>query len=159
MNIKLNQWNGGEMPVKAGTPIIVLYANGEHCVTTAGSGYADDWSHEPAEAPGNIVAYLDISNLHIEFAPNSIPFDEFKMRFRGGWEYYKGDFYCVIDENRRWVDSAAAFSTAVYFALQSTGLYDAELSEIENFRKLDEVKYSIVHARFLKALYEAGEVK
>lgn len=49
------KWDGGEMPVKAGTPIVVKHRDGEVYESIAGNAYSSDWSHD--SDGGDIIAY------------------------------------------------------------------------------------------------------
>ncbi|NCC40906.1 MAG: hypothetical protein EOM21_15955 [Gammaproteobacteria bacterium] len=80
--------------------------------------------------------------------------EEFTSRFLTGWTIHKGDFYCVIDAEGYWCDSSASFHSAVGHACSDFG----DTSE-DGLEKTAFAKYSIIHARFLKTLWEAGEVK
>lgn len=56
MILELIDWQGGEMPVKYGTRVLVMHRDGELYITNAGCAYAEDWTH--TDEGGDIVAYL-----------------------------------------------------------------------------------------------------
>ena len=84
---------------------------------------------------------------------------EFIRRYRVGFEQHDGDFYAVIDNENHWVDSSTTFDLAVHWALESAGVYDPEDSLEANIVKLGISRYSVIHARFLKPLFDQGLLK
>jgi hypothetical protein len=79
---------------------------------------------------------------------------EFRSRFS-----CTEDFYAVIDPDGHWCDSSESFSTAAHWALMDSGLYNVDLSDYANFKKLDYAGYSVINSKFLFPLWKAGAIK
>lgn len=84
---------------------------------------------------------------------------EFTDRFADGFDLHGGNFYAVIDKDGCWVDSAITFDTAIHWASLDYGSYDPEKSDAENLQALADAGYSIIHAQYLKDLWEIGKIK
>jgi hypothetical protein len=66
-------------------------------------------------------------------------------------------FYAVIDQEGHWVDSAATLENAVVFASAYYGEYTEDGGQA--LEHLGLSKYSIIHSRLLRPLWEADAIR
>lgn len=72
MDLKLIDWEGGEMPVEQGTRVLVVHRDGGMYMCPAGHMQAVVWSHHGYD--GDILAYMEapIAVNRIDFWGNDI---------------------------------------------------------------------------------------